>query len=322
MKESVCIILCTVLVLSLFCGCGEAPTADTDGKLSIVATIFPVYDWTKNILGTSSSAEVTMLLDSGVDLHSFQPNADDIIKISTCDVFIYVGGESDGWVDDALKEAVNEDMIVVDLMDVLGDAAVEEEEKEGMEDHDHYDHDNEIEYDEHIWLSVRNAELLCSAIADALCSADSANADTYLTNLAAYNEKLLALEVGFSDAASSAECGTLLFCDRFPFRYLLEDYGIDYYAAFSGCSAETEASFETVSFLASKADELGLEHIIILEGSDGKIASTVSAASVSGGHEILTMDSMQSTTGRDAADGASYISAMEKNLETFRKALS
>ena len=320
MKRTISFLLALFLLISLFSGCGAAPDTKSD-KLSIVTTIFPEYDWVMNILGDkASAADVTMLLDSGVDLHSFQPGADDIIRISTCDLFIYVGGESDLWVEDALKEATNQNMIVLDLLDVLGDAVKEEEHKEGMEAEEH-EHEEEAEYDEHVWLSLQNAVVLVNAIRDALVSLDAPNAESYNANADAYNEKLIALHREYEDAVQKAKHKTVLFGDRFPFRYLVDDYGLDYYAAFAGCSAESEASFETVAFLAHKLDELGLSAVLTLEGSDRRIAETIIAASAGKNARILSMDSLQSTTAQDVQKGVSYLSVMEKNLAVLQDAL-
>ena len=333
MKKIVSVLLAVLMLAGILTGCGKVPTGNNE-KLSIVTTIFPEYDWVMNILGEKApDADVTMLLDNGVDLHSYQPSADDIIKISRCDLFIYVGGESDGWVEDALKEATNKDMVVIDLLDVLGDAVKEEEVKEGMEaeehDHDHedehdeeeHDHEEEAEYDEHVWLSLKNAAVLVSAIRDALVSLDAENADSYTASASDYIEKLNALDADYQAAVDTAKVKTVLFGDRFPFRYLVDDYGLDYYAAFVGCSAESEASFETVAFLASKIDELGLSNVLILEGSNHKIAETVISTSQSKSAQVLTMDSMQSTTSQDVKNGETYLSIMEKNLSVLTNAL-
>ena len=315
MKKYVSILLVIMLSFSL-CACGG--TVSDDGKLSVVTTIFPEYDWTMNILGDrAKDAEVTMLLDSGVDLHSYSPSADDLVKISTCDVFIYVGGESDEWVKDALKSVGNENMIVINLMEVLGDAVREEETVEGMEKD--AEEEGETEYDEHIWLSLRNAGKCCEAIADKLGEADAANAAEYAANAGSYTARLNALDDRYADAAANCSIKTLLFADRFPFRYLADDYGLDYYAAFSGCSAESEASFETVAFLADKVNELGLKTVLTLEGSDSKIALTVIDTAGSDA-EIMSMDSMQSVTSEDVKNGADYIGIMEKNLEVLTAA--
>jgi len=291
-------------------------------KLQIVAAIFPIYDWVQNILGENpGNAEVTMLLDTGVDLHSYQPSADDIMQISACDIFIYVGGESDKWVEDALKEAVNKDMVVINLLNVLGDRAKEEELIAGMEGEEEEGEEEEPEYDEHIWLSLRNASVLTDHIAGAIAEADAANAETYLKNTEAYKEKLNSLDVEYQDAVSSAAKDTLLFGDRFPFRYMTDDYGLSYFAAFPGCSAETEASFETIVFLADKVNELSLSSILTIEGSDHKIAETIRESTKARDQQILTMNSMQSTTLEDAQGGTSYLSIMGDNLEVLKEAL-
>ena len=473
----------------------EAP-AQT--KISIVTTIFPEYDWVREILGDKAdSAEITMLLDNGVDLHSYQPTADDIIKISDCDLFVYVGGESDEWVDDALKNATNKNMKVIDLLDVLKDTIKTEEAKPGMqaeEGHNHgyshfddsdvqdrtlsdwdgdwqsvypylqdgvldevmerkaesgsktaeeyrayyetgyktdvsqitidaenntmcfvkngvaakatyeykgyqiYDYasgsrgvryffeatsgdadapkyvqfsdhgigpgkaehfhiysgndgfdalsqemdnwptyypagmnGNEIkedmleheekEYDEHVWLSLKNAETLVSAISDALQELDPNNKDIYAANADAYVQKLAELDTEYQKAVSAGTYRTVLFGDRFPFRYLVDDYGLNYYAAFAGCSAESEASFETVSFLSKKVDDLKLPCVLTIEGAQHKIAETIVQNTAEKNQKILTMDSMQSTTSQDVANGTTYLSVMEKNLDVLKEAL-
>ena len=313
-----------------------APAAEADKELSIVTTIFPEYDWVMEILGENAqNAEVTMLLDSGVDLHSYQPNVKDMVTLSNCDLFIYVGGESDGWVKDALAGAANEDMIVINLLEVLGENAKEELLVEGMEAHDHEedeheDHDEEEhdgheeheELDEHVWLSLRNASVFCQVIRDALIALDTENEAVYQANTEAYLQKLAQLDDAYTEAAAQGSRDTLVFGDRFPFRYLMDDYGLSYYAAFAGCSAETEASFETVIFLANKLDELSLGTIMTLEGSDGKLAKTIADTAKAQNIQILSMDSMQSTTQKDVRDGATYLSIMEKNLDVLIRALA
>ncbi len=469
-----------------------------EGKIKVVTTIFPEYDWVRQIAGEKSETmDLTMLLDNGVDLHSYQPTAEDIMKISDCDLFIYVGGESDGWVKDALKEAVNKNMQVVNLLDVLKDSIKTEEAMPGMqaeEGHNHgYSHfadsdvqdreltdwsgewqsvypyleDGELdevmqkkaengdktaeeykdyyetgyktdvekividgekgsmefvkkgvsakafyeykghqvydyksgsrgvryffekadgaesapkyvqfsdhgiapgkaehfhiysgnegfealseemenwptyypadmsgaeiaedmleheekEYDEHVWLSLKNAETLSSAIADALEKADPGNKDVYEKNVSDYIEKLKDLDIKYQDVTANAKQKTVLFGDRFPFRYLVDDYGLSYYAAFAGCSAESEASFETISFLAKKVDELGLKNVMTIEKSDQKIAKTIIENTKNKNQKILPLDSMQSTTSDDVKNGTTYLSVMEKNLEVLKEAL-
>ena len=333
LKRRFAVFFCLLLASGILGGCGKAesssisaPSAPQSGSkpLKIVTTIFPEYDWVREILGDKADhAEVTMLLDNGVDLHSYQPTADDIIKISVCDLFLYVGGESDGWVEDALKEATNKEMQIINLLDVLGEQAKVEEVVEGMaaEEEESEDED-EPEYDEHVWLSLKNAETLCSAITDALEEIDPANKDAYAANAASYLEKLAALDGEYQTVVDNAARKTVLFGDRFPFRYLVDDYGLIYYAAFAGCSAETEASFETISFLAGKVDELGLPCVLTIEGAQHKIAETIVQNTTKKNQSILTLDSMQSTTSTDVENGTTYLSVMESNLDVLKQALN
>lgn len=321
MKKILALLLALWIPAAVLSGCVPQDDSAASNKLNIVTTIFPAYDWVREILGDETDrAEITMLLDSGVDLHSYQPTVDDIVKISDCDLFLYVGGESDGWVDDALKNAPNKERKVIRLLDVLGDSAKAEETVEGMQEEEH-DHEEEAEYDEHIWLSLKNAQVLVAAISEALQESDPARKDTYAANAAAYAEKLSALDGEYRAAVDSGKYKTLLFGDRFPFRYLADDYGLDYYAAFPGCSAETEASFETVSFLAGKMDALGLPCVLTIEGTQHKIAETIVQNTAQKNQQVLTMDSMQAVTANDAASGVSYLSIMEKNLSVLKKAL-
>lgn len=503
MKKYISILLAAVMAVGCLAGCGQKNSneqADNtdDGKLKVVTTIFPEYDWVKEIAGDEiSNIDLTMLLDNGVDLHSYQPTSEDILKISDCDLFVYVGGESDSWVDDALKNATNKDMQVINLLDDLKDSIKTEESMPGMqaeEGHNHgyahfedsdvqdrtlsdwdgdwqsvypylqdgvldevmekkaesgektaeeykeyyengyktdvsqitidaenntmcfvkngvaskatyeykgyqiYDYESgsrgvryffeatsgdadapkyvqfsdhgiapgkaehfhiyagndgfdalseemenwptyypadmsgkeiaedmleheEKEYDEHVWLSLKNAQTLCKAIAEALETADPEHKDVYAANVDSYLEKLSSLDGQYQDAVANASQKTLLFGERFPFRYMVDDYGLKYYAAFAGCSAESEASFETISFLAKKVDELGLKNIMTIENSDQKIAKTIRDNTKDKNQEILSLDSMQSTTSEDVKNGTTYLSVMESNLDVLKKAM-
>lgn len=332
MKKIITLMLVAVLAVCALSGCGTSKSGEDtkDKKIKIVTTIFPEYDWVMQILGDKADkADVTMLLDKGVDLHSYQPSTADIAKISEADVFIYVGGESDEWVEDVLKEAKNKNLKVINLMDVMGDKAKEEEVKEGMqpEEEEHAEEakdgkeEEEVEYDEHVWLSLKNAKIFTKKIADVLSEVDKDDAKTYQANYESYAKKLDDLDKKYADAVASAKNKTLVFGDRFPFRYLVNDYGLDYYAAFVGCSAESEASFETVTFLAKKIDELGLGNVLTIEGKNHKIAKTVVDNTKNKDQKVLTMDSMQSTTSKDVKDGATYLGIMEKNLEVLKEAL-
>ena len=332
MKKIITLMLVAVLAVCALSGCGTSKSGEDtkDKKIKIVTTIFPEYDWVMQILGDKADkADVTMLLDKGVDLHSYQPSTADIAKISEADVFIYVGGESDEWVEDVLKEAKNKKLKVINLMDIMGDKAKEEEVKEGMqeEEEEHAEEakdgkeEEEVEYDEHVWLSLKNAKIFTKKIADVLSEVDKDDAKTYQANYESYAKKLDDLDKKYADAVASAKNKTLVFGDRFPFRYLVNDYGLDYYAAFVGCSAESEASFETVTFLAKKIDELGLGNVLTIEGKNHKIANTVVDNTKNKDQKVLTMDSMQSTTSKDVKDGATYLGIMEKNLEVLKEAL-
>ncbi|MCQ2473990.1 MAG: metal ABC transporter substrate-binding protein [Saccharofermentans sp.] len=314
MKKLLSAIVATILALVAFTACSSAGAAND--KLKIVTTVFAEYDWVMNILGDNpAGAEVTMLLDNGADPHSFQPTVADIAKISSADLFIYVGGESDEWVADVLKEAVNKNMLTINLIDVLGDQVKEEEVVEGMEG------EADGALDEHIWLSLKNAEIIVGKIAESIETLDSNNADIYKQNAASYIDKLNSLDAKYAEAVENANTKTLLFADRFPFRYLVDDYGLDYYAAFGGCSAETEASFETVTFLAKKIDELSIKTVLTIDGSDSKIAETIVSNTVSKDQQILTLDSIQSVKRSDINSGMTYLSIMESNLAVLKEAL-
>lgn len=341
MKKITALLLALFVLVGALAGCGKQNDTNKTDKLSIVTTIFPEYDWVREILGDKAdNAEITMLLDNGVDLHSYQPTADDIVKISDCDLFIYVGGESDGWVEDALRNAANRNMKVINLLEVLGDSVKTEEIVEGMqeeehehedahahddaEEHEHEDaeeHEHEEEADEHVWLSLKNAKMLVRVISKALQELDPDNKDIYAANADAYVKKLSALDAEYQAAVDAASNKTILFGDRFPFRYLVDDYGLRYYAAFVGCSAETEASFETISFLAKRVDEWKLPCVLTIEGAQHKIAETIVQNTTAKNQRVLTMDSMQSTTTQDVKNGTTYLSVMEKNLSVLKEAL-
>ena len=318
------ILLCLALMLlTALSACGKEPAeteapAEKDGKLRITVTIFPAWDWLREVLGEETdAAEVTLLLGDGVDLHSYNPTVADIVKIADCDLFIYVGGESDAWIEMVLPGG-NPKRTELNLMEILGDAAATEEFPEGMQG----EAEEEPAYDEHVWLSLRNAQVFVQQIAQALQTLDPARADTYGANAAAYIEKLQALDKAYEKTVGAAEVKTLLFADRFPFRYLVKDYGLSYYAAFAGCSAETEASFATVTFLAGKADEMELPAVLTIEGSDGRLAETVVQNTKHAAPRILSLNSLQAVTEKDILGGMTYLSVMEKNRAVLEEALT
>lgn len=321
----------SVAIILVACSNGKSNNENTiknnekNTKLGIVTTIFPEYDWVRQILGENqANVDLTMLLDKGVDLHSYQPSADDMVKVSKCDLFIYVGGESDTWVDDALKSARNKNMKVINLLDVLGNSVKEEEQVEGMQAEEEEEEGEEEgpEYDEHVWLSLKNAKTLCSSIADALCEIDSKNANVYKKNLNEYTKNLDALDKEYQQAVNGAKYDTLVFGDRFPFRYMVDDYFLKYYAAFVGCSAETEASFETIKFLANKVDELGVTTVLTIEDPKHKIAQTVVENTKEKNQKILALNSMQSVTSDDVKNGETYLNVMQSNLDVLKQALN
>ncbi len=334
MKKVFVFLLSFVLLVSCMTTCVGAEA----NKINVVTTIFPIYDWVREIVGDNAShVNINLLLDNGVDLHSYQPAAQDILAISTAELFIYVGGESDEWVEDVLQSAMNPNLKAINLAEAMGEDIKMEEIVEGMEhDHDHEEHDHEApeehdhdhghehgeEADEHVWLSLRNAGKLTKVIADTLSEIDPDYAEYYQSNAAAYTDKLAGLDARYVEMVNGSAYKTILFGDRFPFRYLADDYGLTYYAAFSGCSAESEASFETIAFLAGKTDELGLPAVLTIEHPKTRIAETIVQATSAKNQKILVLDSMQGTTASDIQAGMTYLSVMESNLEVLKEALN
>ncbi|WP_405340866.1 metal ABC transporter solute-binding protein, Zn/Mn family [Fibrobacter sp.] len=316
------------------CSAESSEKTPAQKKVSIVATTYPQYDWLKNVLGDRVGAvNLKLLIKNGTDLHSYKPSAQDIAAIASADLVVYVGGESDEWIEKALSATPKAGRVQMSLMQALGDRVKEEEVVEGMqaEEHEHHehaeahedhDHHEEVENDEHVWLSLKNAIILVDGIAEALAKIDAENATTYKANASAYMAKIQELDNSYTAATSSAENKTVLFGDRFPFRYLVDDYGIKYFAAFVGCSAESEASFETVAFLAGKMDTLALPAIFTIDGSNGKIARAIlDASKKSKEAQVLTLNSMQSVTDAQMESGMDYLSIMQSNLEVLKKAL-
>ena len=313
-------IMTGVLAAFMLAGCAPKQQQNTT-KLKIVATTFPQYDWIREIIGKdNTNVDLQLLMKNGGDLHSYQPTAGDIANIADANLFVYVGGESDEWVDDALKEKTNKDMKVVNMMQTLGDDIDEEEEglEKESEDHDH----EEIEYDEHVWLSLKRAQKIVKAIADELGELDSTNAKKYQENAEAYIAKLAALDKSYESTVNTVKNKTWIFADRMPFHYLAKDYGITTYAAFNGCSTETNASFNTIVSLAKYADELGIKHIMTIEGSDKKLAKAVIENTTDKNQDILTLNSLQSVSQSDIDKGLTYYGAMEENLKVLAQSFN
>lgn len=340
---SIAILFFALAILLTACNTESGKKDSAPKKISVVATIYPQYDWLKNVIGERADAvDLKLLIKNGTDLHSYKPSAKDIATIAKADLVVYVGGESDGWIEKALEATPKEGRIALNLMKALGDHVKKEEVVEGMqveeetkderrktkesaeEHHEHGEaHAEEVENDEHIWLSMVAAKYLVGVdIVKALVKIDTANAETYKTNATDYTVKLNEIDDEYADAVAEATHETILFGDRFPFRYLVDDYGIKYYAAFAGCSAESEASFETVTFLANKMDSLALPAILTIDGSDGKIARAILDASKNSKNaQVLTLNSMQSVTDEQIKAGVDYLSIMRDNLEVLKKAL-
>ena len=336
MKKFIVILMLIALLcipLAAFSGCG----IQDDGRLKVVVTIFPEYDWVMNVLGDrADEVDVTLLLDSGADLHSYQPTGSDPLKIAKADLFMYVGGESDNWVPKMLQNAVNESRRTISLLDVLGNAAKEEEavndlaedEEHEHEDEDHnYEHEEEdhvheeAEYDEHVWLSLRNAKLFVNRIAEELAAIDPEYADTYRANAATYTASLGALDERYKTMVAASSRDTILVADRFPFRYLVDDYDIKYFAAYVGCSAIAELNWKVVENLRDHVDELDIRVLLVTESSDKLIAQTVKTESAKKDQEILVLDSLQAASQKEYKAGRTYLSLMESNLQALQKAL-
>lgn len=324
------------LCLTLLSGCTGPTTAEQDENV-ILCTTFAAYDWVREILGDTYTFTCRMLVDNGVDLHSYQPSAQDIMKIADCRMLVYVGGESDTWVSDALAESGNEDIVAISLLDLVGDRALNEVELEGVEGHHHHDHDNEDHdhdeygheaeitdhddhYDEHVWLSLKNAIVCTETLADAITKLDSCNSKKYAANAKDYTGKLEALDADYQTMRDTATQTTILIGDRFPFLYLAEDYDIHYFAAYSGCSADVEASVHTVTYLTEKLQEYKLPAIYVVDNGTDSLARTI-AESADMTPEILHLSSMQSVTKEDIQKGCTYLSYMEENLQMLKEGL-
>lgn len=326
------IVFISVLIIALpFAGCAsKSSTISSETNKTIVCQTFSEYDWTRNIVGNSQNITIKLLLDTKTDLHNYQPTAEDLVNIKNCDLFIYTGGESsESWIEKVQKN-IGTDGTILNLSETIKNNLLEEELVEGMqeeeqkhdnEDGDDHEHeDSEVEYDEHIWLSVRNAIQLVPIIEDAIIKLDESNKETYEKNTQEYIKKLTELEKEFSTQLEQLTSKTIIVPDRFPFRYLVNDYNLNYYAAFMGCSAETECSFETIQFLANKVKECDVKSVFILENSSSDIAQTVVSASEKN-VSILTLNSLQSIDREAIKNGADYIDIMRNNLTTILEGL-
>lgn len=329
-KNTIKGILMAAVVSAFLCGCGaeqQTEQSSENDKIKIVCASFPEYDWTRQIVGEENNhIQLTLIADNGMDIHNYQPSVEDMVEIDDCDLLIYNGGTSEQWIKDAVADNEKKPRMI-SMMELLEEDVVEEEIVDGMEDGEDHDHDEEadhateeIEYDEHVWLSLKHAQKMVNEIAQAVMEMDTEQSAVYEANKNAYVEKLESLDASYEEAVQQAGTKILLFGDRFPFRYLTEDYGLTYYAAFPGCSAETEASFETIIFLAEKVDEFKLPCILTIDGSDKSIAESIQN-NVNGEAVIKEMNSLQAVSQAQIAEGITYLSVMEENLEVLKEAL-
>ena len=320
MKRLLSLLLAGVLLLGALCGC-SVPAKQEEG-LSVVATIFPQYDFARQVMG--SSDDLTMLLRPGQEVHSYEPTPQDIIAIQNCDLFIYVGGESDAWIEDVLEGMDTSHMVILSLMDLV-DPLEEDTDSvlENPEEHSHEDgeatHLHEEEYDEHVWTSPKNAMLITQAIYDALCDIDPANAQIYRQNTTAYLEQLEELDQDFREVIGSASRDTLIFGDRFPLLYFVREYGLNYYAAFPGCASETEPSAATVARLIDLVREEQVPVVYQIELSNGNIARSIADSS---GAKVETFYTCHNITRDDFNAGETYLSLMERNVNSLKEALN
>lgn len=319
MKKFFALILICTLCLAL-CACGQqAQAPETDGGVDIVATVFPAYDFARQIAGDDGN--VTLLIPPGSEAHSYEPTPQDIIRIQNCDLLVCNGGESEAWLDEILGGMGNEipTVVMLDCVDALT-----EEDKDGMQVHEHHDHDHDHdehedeEYDEHVWTSPVNAQLICRAISAALCQADPAHASDYTARCTDYCAELQALDADFRSVIANAKRHTLIFADRFPVRYFVEEYGLDYFAAFPGCADDAEPSARTVAFLIDRVREEQAPAVLYIEFSNQKMADIVCEDT---GCEKLLFNSCHNVTADQLRGGVTYLELMRGNLETVKEAL-
>ncbi|MBE6680898.1 MAG: zinc ABC transporter substrate-binding protein [Ruminococcaceae bacterium] len=305
MKKTALMLACILLMLVLV-GCGGNKD---DGKLTIVVTAFPHYDFARQITQNVDNVEIKMLISPGNEVHTYEPSPSDILAVSTCDVFIYTGGESDTWAKKIIESADNEDMKVISFMDICS-ADGNEEEHEG--------HDHNHEYDEHVWTLPLFSQTICQEITRVLCETDSENANKYNENLASYTQKLSQLDKEFSDVLANAERDSIIVADRFPFTHFATHYKLKYHAAYPGCSSSTEPSAVVVAELSERVKNEKIPYVFTIEFSNQKIAKNVIEGTDA---KILTLHSCHNVSKEDFENGITYYDLMNQNISNLRKAL-
>lgn len=336
MKNKIYIIIAAMLLVAGLAGCAqntsqditsvndsistesfnsEATTSDTT-KLNVVTTLFPYYDFVREIAG--DKVNYTMLVPAGMDTHSFEPTPANMIEIGNADIFIYNGGEMESWVAQILDAVENPNQISLRMMDYV--ETVVEEEKEGMEAEEEEEEElGVLEYDEHIWTSPVNAEKIVTQICEVLKEADSENAEYYQTNADNYISQLEELDTQFQEVVDNSKYNIMIVGDKFPLRYFVDQYGLDYSAAFKGCSTETEPSASTIAYLINKTKEEQVGVVYHMELNDGKIAQSISEAT---GTKVLQFQSCHNVTKEDFEKGVTYLELMKQNVEVLEEGLN
>ncbi len=311
MRRVLCLVL-LLLMLAGLCGCGEAEQSAEDGRLQIVTTVFPAYDFARQIAG--ERAAVTLLLPPGAEAHSFEPTAKDMARIRSAALFFCNGGESEAWAEELLDDG--EQIRCLRMLDCV--EALEEEVREGMQETHEEEEEDGPEYDEHVWTSPRNAILICEALCGELCEIDPEGESGYRARLAAYTEELEALDSAFRETVERGTHKTLVFADRFPVRYFVEEYGLSYFAAFPGCAEDTEPSARTVAFLIDRVREEGLPAVMYIEFSNRKMADMICEDT---GCKELLFHSCHNVGADELRQGVSYLSLMQGNVSALKEAL-
>lgn len=322
-KKTVCSLVAFITLAAslalLLSGCGAARPPKEENTLNILCTGFAAYDWTRQITKGSNSVSVELLAKSGIDIHNYSPSASDVASIASSDIIIYVGAASEEFI----EETAGKDAELINLLSVLGEGALAV--PESVSKHAEHNHINphSHEYDEHVWLSLKNARLFCSRICESIIKKDAANEKLYKDNCAAYTNELEKLETSFYETARNGRVNSMLFADRFPFAYLMNDCNVSCVCAFDGCSSESDATFETVALLCKRLSSSDLSYIVISESGDTELARTVIEASGKQGEcGVVVMNSISCLSRRQIDEGVSYIDIMKENLISFEKALS
>lgn len=318
------IILIIVLSLSYFTGCSYHKTEDlttNNDNISVITTIFPTYDFVRQI--AKDKVDIKMLLKPGEESHSYEPTPKDIKSIQSSDLFIYVGGENDIWIEDILNSMGEYKPHTLKLLDIV--PTLEEEIVPGMQhedDHTHAeneDHNHHKTIDEHVWTSPKNAILIVNQISNIISQKDPVNVDFYNKNTQEYVKNLEILDNQFRNVVANSARKTMLFGDRFPFIYFANEYGLDYYAAFSGCSTETEASPKTIAFLIDKVNQENIPVVFTIEFSNGEIADSIVESTNA---KKLLFNSCHNLTKEQLEQGATYLSLMNENVQLLKEALN